>query len=151
EEYIAIAILRLVEMEKAVVEGAGAAGLAAILQGLLPELKGKKVVIPLCGGNIDTTVLGRVLERGLVADKRLVKVWLTVSDRPGSLAQMCKLFSTAGASVKDIYHERAWLKSDMFSVQIQVVLEVRDSEHADEVTKIISENYEDVKFYQGQI
>ncbi|CAF4953038.1 unnamed protein product, partial [Rotaria magnacalcarata] len=72
-------------------------------------------------------------------------------DRPGSLAQMCKLFSTAGASVKDIYHERAWLKSDMFSVQIQVVLEVRDSEHADEVTKIISENYEDVKFYQGQI
>ncbi|CAF4740708.1 unnamed protein product, partial [Rotaria magnacalcarata] len=45
---------------------------------------------------------------------------------------MCKLFSTAGASVKDIYHERAWLKSDMFSVQIQVVLEVRDSEHADE-------------------
>ncbi|CAF3664411.1 unnamed protein product [Rotaria socialis] len=151
EEYIAIAILRLVEMEKAVVEGAGATGLAAILQGLLPELQGKKVVIPLCGGNIDTTVLGRVLERGLVADKRLVKVWLTVSDRPGSLAHMCKLFSTAGASVKDIYHERAWLKSDMFSVQIQVVLEVRDSEHADEVTKIISENYEDVKFYQGQI
>ncbi|CAF3950978.1 unnamed protein product [Adineta steineri] len=147
EEYIAIAILRLVEMEKAVVEGAGATGLAAVLQGLLPELKGKKVVIPLCGGNIDTTVLGRVLERGLVADKRLLKVWLTVSDRPGSLAQMCKLFSTAGASVKDIYHERAWLKSDMFSVQIQVVLEVRDSEHAAELTRIISETYEHVQFY----
>ncbi|UJR28484.1 hypothetical protein I4U23_009722 [Adineta vaga] len=151
EEYIAIAILRLVEMEKAVVEGAGAAGLAAVLQGLLPELKGKKVVIPLCGGNIDTTVLGRVLERGLVADKRLLKIWLTVSDRPGSLAQMCKLFSSAGASVKDIYHERAWLKSDMFSVQIQVVLEVRDSDHADEVTKIISENYDKVKFYQDLV
>nr|ACI90388.1 hypothetical protein [Philodina roseola] len=99
--------------------GAGATGLAAVLQGLLPELKGKKVVIPLCGGNIDTTVLGRVLERGLVADKRLLKVWLTVSDRPGSLAHMCKLFSSAGASVKDIYHERAWLKSDMFSVQVK--------------------------------
>ncbi|CAF0849304.1 unnamed protein product [Rotaria sordida] len=151
EEYIAIAILRLVEVEKAVVEGAGATGLAAILQGLLPELKGKKVVIPLCGGNIDTTVLGRVLERGLVADKRLLKVWLTVSDRPGSLAHMCKLFSNAGASVKDIYHERAWLKSDMFSVQIQVVLEVRDREHAEEVTKIISENYEDAIFYQDHL
>lgn len=151
EEFIAIAILRLVEMEKAVVEGAGATGLAAILQGLLPELKGKKVVIPLCGGNIDTTVLGRVLERGLVADRRLLKVWLTVSDRPGSLAQMCKLFSSAGASVKDIYHERAWLKSDMFSVQIQVVLEVRDSDHADEVTKIISENYDQVKFNQDTL
>ncbi len=74
EEYITIGILRLLELEKAVVEGAGAIGFAAILQGLLPELKGKKVVIPLCGGNIDTTVLGRVLERALVIDGRLVKM-----------------------------------------------------------------------------
>ena len=56
EEYIAIAILRLLELEKAVVEGAGATGFAAVLQGLLPELKGKKVVIPVCGGNIDVNI-----------------------------------------------------------------------------------------------
>ena len=66
------------EIEKAVVEGAGAVGLAAILAGLLPELKGKRVVIPLCGGNIDTTVLGRCLERGLAVDGRLVKFSVTV-------------------------------------------------------------------------
>jgi threonine dehydratase len=84
EEYIAIAILRLLEMEKAVVEGAGACGLAAVLQGLVPELKGKKVAIPICGGNIDTSILGRVLERALVADSRLIKFWVTISDRPGS-------------------------------------------------------------------
>ena len=71
-------LIRLVEIEKAVVEGAGACGLAAILAGLLPELKGKRVVIPLCGGNIDTTVLGRCLERGLAVDGRLVKFSVTV-------------------------------------------------------------------------
>ena len=71
-------LTRLVEIEKAVVEGAGACGLAAILAGLLPELKGKRVVIPLCGGNIDTTVLGRCLERGLAVDGRLVKFSVTV-------------------------------------------------------------------------
>lgn len=102
EEYIAIAILRLLELEKAVVEGAGACGFAAVLQGLLPELEGKKVVIPLCGGNIDTTILGRVLERALVADGRLIKLWVTISDRPGSLAEFTKLVSTFGASIKDI-------------------------------------------------
>jgi threonine dehydratase len=53
----------------------------------------KRVVVPLCGGNIDTTVLGRVLERGLVADSRMIKVWVTISDRPGGLAELCKLFA----------------------------------------------------------
>ncbi len=102
ESFIAIAILRLLELERAVVEGAGATGLACVLQGLLPELKGKKVVIPLCGGNIDTSILGRVVERALVADGRLMKLWVTISDRPGSLAEFCRLISTAGASIKDI-------------------------------------------------
>ena len=60
-------------------KGAGAVGFAAVLQGLLPELKGKKVVIPICGGNIDTSILGRVLERALVADSRLIKLWVTIS------------------------------------------------------------------------
>lgn len=102
EEYVTIAILRLLELEKAVVEGAGAIGFAAVLQGLLPELKGKKVVIPLCGGNIDTTVLGRVLERALVIDSRLVKMLVTISDRAGSLAEFCKLVSIMGGSIKDM-------------------------------------------------
>ena len=70
------------------------------MQGLLPELKGKKVVIPICGGNIDTSILGRVLERALVADSRLIKCWVTVSDRPGSLAEFCKLVASKGASIK---------------------------------------------------
>ncbi|RNA15110.1 threo-3-hydroxyaspartate ammonia-lyase-like [Brachionus plicatilis] len=144
EEYIAIAILRLLELEKAVVEGAGACGFAAVLQGLLPELKNKKVVIPLCGGNIDTTILGRVLERALAADGRLIKLWVTISDRPGSLAEFTKLVSAFGASIKDIAHERAWLKSDVFSVQVQAVLEVENSEKAKEIEEFLIKKYEKV-------
>lgn len=142
EEVIAIAILRLVELEKAIVEGAGAVGFAAVLQGLLPELKGKKVVIPLCGGNIDTTVLGRVLERGLVADSRLIKVLVTIPDKPGSICDLFKVFASKGASVKDVYQERAWLKDDMLSVQVQAVLEVTGHENALEVEQELRKRYQ---------
>ena len=117
ERAIALAMLRLVEMEKVVVEGGGATGLAAMLQGLLPELRGKTVVVPLCGGNVDTPVLGRVLERGLAADGRLVRFEAVVSDRPGGIAALTRLVADAGGSIKDIYHERAWVDTDMSSVR----------------------------------
>lgn len=117
EEWIALSILKLVETEKCVVEGAGAAGLAAILAGHLPELKGKKVVLLLCGGNIDTTVFGRCLERGLAAEGRLVKFNVCVSDRPGGIHELCKILAALGVSIKDIMHERAWLK-DIYSVEV---------------------------------
>uniref|UniRef100_A0A1I7XNH2 Serine racemase n=1 Tax=Heterorhabditis bacteriophora TaxID=37862 RepID=A0A1I7XNH2_HETBA len=86
EECIALSILRLIELEKAVVEGGGAVGLAAIISGKLLELQGKRVVSILTGGNIDTTVLGRTIERGLAVDGRLIKLEVVVSDRPGGNA-----------------------------------------------------------------
>lgn len=141
EENIALAILRLLELEKAVVEGAGATGLAAVVQGLLPELEGKKVVIAACGGNIDTTALGRVIERGLAADGRLVRFVVTVSDRPGGIAELTKLMAGLGVSIKDIFHERAWIKSDIFSVQVKVVCETRDSDHSEELHEAIKAKY----------
>ncbi|XP_070562847.1 L-threonine ammonia-lyase-like [Ptychodera flava] len=144
EDYIALAILRLIELEKAVVEGAGATGLAAILAGKLPELEGKKVVIPLCGGNIDTAVLGRCIERGLAADGRLCRFIVQVSDRPGGIAELTKLIADAGVSLKDIFHERAWLRTDIFSVQVKCVVETRDEEHGKELEKILRERYDHV-------
>lgn len=72
----------------------------------------------LCGGNIDTTILGRCLERGLAADGRLVKVVVTVSDRPGGIAELCRLLASVGVSIKDILHERAWVATDVFSVEV---------------------------------
>jgi threonine dehydratase len=90
----------LCEVEKSVVEGAGAIGMAAIVQGLCPELQGKKVVVVLCGGNIDTTLLGRCLNRGLAADDRLCQFVVRLSDRPGGSAELTQLLYNMGVSIK---------------------------------------------------
>jgi len=102
EKQIALAMLRLIEMEKVVVEGGGAAALASILpEGpLFGQFRGKKVVVLLCGGNIDTSVLGRVIDRGLSADSRLIRFGATVSDRPGGIARLAHDMAELGASVK---------------------------------------------------
>ena len=132
ERSIALAVLRLVENEKLVVEGGGASGLAGLLEhrSIVDRLSGKNVVVPLCGGNIDTTVLGRVIDRGLAADSRLVRFIATVSDRPGGIARLTALLSDLGVSVKDIYHERAWLHTSVDKVQIKCVVETRNAKHA---------------------
>lgn len=145
EKMIALAVLRLLENEKIVVEGGGAAGLAALLPGGAldrPDLKGKNIVVPLCGGNIDTTVLGRVIDRGLAADKRLVNFYATVSDRPGGISKLTALLSEQGASIKDIYHERAWLHTSVDQVQVKCVVELQGSEHGKRVQQaLMSQGY----------
>lgn len=70
---------------------------------------------------MDTTILGRCLERALAADGRLIRVNVTVSDRPGGVADLCKLIASIGVSIKDILHERAWVSSDVFSVEVSFV------------------------------
>ncbi|XP_063367431.1 L-threonine ammonia-lyase-like [Cydia amplana] len=146
EDWIARAILLLVEQEKFVVEGGGAVGIAAIMAGLVPELAGKKVVCILSGGNIDTTILGRCLERGLAAESRLVKFKVTVSDRPGGIAELCKVISSTGVSIKDIMQERAWVCGDIFSVRVKVVCETRGPEHTDELRSLIARTYREWVF-----
>ncbi|XP_059615789.1 L-threonine dehydratase catabolic TdcB-like [Phlebotomus argentipes] len=145
EEWIALAILRLVEQEKCVVEGAGAAGLAAIFSGHLDEYKGKKVVLLLCGGNIDTTIFGRCLERGLAAEGRLLRFCVTVSDRPGGISELCRELAALGVSIKDIMHERAWLR-DIYSVEVKVVCETSDWAHSELLRKTLTEKYSHVVF-----
>eukprot|EP00116_Pleurobrachia_bachei_P011314 sb/3471576/ len=97
EKAIALSILRLVEIEKNVVEGSGVVGLAALIDGQLPELKGKRVCTILCGGNIDTTVLGRCLERGLAADHRLLSFTVVVKDAPGGMKMLTERLAESGA------------------------------------------------------
>lgn len=139
EMMIAIAVLRLIELEKLVVEGGGAAALAAILPGgpLYGKFRGKKVVVPLCGGNIDTTVLGRVIDRGLAADQRLIRFSATVSDRPGGIATLARDMADMGVSVKDIYHERAWLHSRVDQVMVKCVVETTGQEHSEKLLKYL--------------
>ena len=144
EKDIALAMLRLVEQEKMVVEGGGATGLAPLLPGGpldRPDIKGKRVLVPLCGGNIDVTVFGRVIERGLAADGRLIRLTVPVSDRPGGIADVTRLIADAGASVKDIFHERAWLQSTVDQVVIKAVLETRGDAHNRELLDILRGPY----------
>jgi threonine dehydratase len=122
-------------------------------------------VLLLCGGNIDTTIFGRCLERGLAAEGRLLRFNVTVSDRPGGVASLCKLLADTGVSIKDIMHERDWLK-DIFQVEVsfswvninekclklyfiqkvKVVCETRDWMHAEELRKLLLANYSYVVF-----
>ncbi len=123
EASIALAILRLIELEKSVVEGAGAAPLAALISGKLDRLAGKKVVLTLCGGNIDLSILDRVLEVGLVADGRLWRFTVSISDRPGALSRLSDVIGSTGASIKEIVHDRAFAGPDMSSVRVVCVVE----------------------------
>ncbi len=133
EQHIALAILRLLELEKSLVEGAGAAGVAACLAGVLPELQGRNVVLPLCGGNIDTTTLGRVLERGLAHDGRLCRISATISDRPGGLARFAAIVAEAGGSIMEIDHDRAFASEDISTVLVHCVIETRDRSHIESI------------------
>ena len=141
EKDISVSLLRLVETEKLVQEGAGAAGIAACLAGKLPELEGKNVAVLLCGGNIDTSTLGNVLERGLVNDGRLIRFSAVVPDRPGGIAGLCAVIAFVGASIKQIVHERAWLQEDSHAVQVDVTCELTGDEMKEALYKALSEKY----------
>jgi threonine dehydratase len=133
EEQIALAILRLVELEKSVVEGAAATPLAACMSGKLKDLAGKRVVLLLCGGNIDPNVLSRVIERGLVADGRLCRFRAVISDRPGGLADLTAQIASTGASIKQVVHDRAFASSDVSAVNVLCTVETRNHQHLAEL------------------
>ena len=137
EEEIALAILRLVELEKSVVEGAAATPLAACMSGRLKELAGERVVLLLCGGNIDPNVLSRVIERGLVADGRLGRFTAVISDRPGGLADLATQIASTGASVKQIVHDRAFASPDVSAVNVLCTVETRNHQHLAELRALL--------------
>jgi threonine dehydratase len=137
EEEIALAILRLVELEKSVVEGAAATSLAACMSGKLKKLAGKRVVLLLCGGNIDPNVLSRVIERGLVADGRLGRFTAVISDRPGGLADLAAQIASTGASVKQIVHDRAFASPDVSAVNVLCTVETRNQKHLAELRALL--------------
>lgn len=140
EKMIALSMLRLIEMDKIIVEGGGAAGLAAIIPGgpLYNQFVGKRVCVLLCGGNVDTTVLGRVIDRGLAADQRLIRFSATVSDRPGGIARLAKDMADIGVSIKDIYHERAWLHSRVDQVMVKCVVETTGAQHSEKMFEYLT-------------
>ena len=99
-----------------------------------PErFKGRRVGLVLCGGNIDMTVLNKIIDRGLAADGRLCRLTCRTSDRPGSLARMTAVFARTGASVVEVFHDRHFGPADVANVAITAILETRDTDHIAEV------------------
>jgi threonine dehydratase len=140
EETIALAMLRLAELEKCIIEGAGAVGLAAMLGGHLPGLVGRKVVLLLTGGNIDPLAHSRVIERGLAADGRICRFDVLLSDRPGGLAHLSAVLANAGANVTEIVHNRTFAGPDLSRVHVLCTVETRDRAHIAEIQKQLAEN-----------
>lgn len=135
EQALAVAVLRLSELEKTVVEGAAAAALAATFGDELADLRGKRVVLLLCGGNIDMSTLGRVIDHGLAVDGRLWRFRTRIVDRPGGIARLTATIAAAGASVLEIVHDRTFSGADVFSVTVDVTVQTADQAQVDALRK----------------
>jgi len=149
EESLALAILRLAELEKCIVEGAGAAGLAALLGGNLADLAGRKVVLLLTGGNIDPLAHSRVIERGLAADGRIYRFDVLIGDRPGGLAHLSAILANAVANVTEIVHNRTFAGPDLSRVHVLCTVETRDRTHVAEIQRSLVEN--GVELFEGEL
>jgi threonine dehydratase len=126
------AIVMLLEIEKTLVEGAGAAGLAAMLKA--PHtFAGQRVGLVLCGGNIDPLLLAAILERGMVRAGRLARVRVAARDTPGVLARITAVVAEAGANIDEVHHQRAFSMLSAQSVEVELVLQTRNPAHVQDV------------------
>jgi len=132
ESAIEAAVLQLLEIEKTVAEGAGAAGLAAVTS--YPErFRDRRVGLVLCGGNIDSRLLSAVILRGLVRTQRLVRLRLGVPDSPGSLVQIATIIAEQGGNIVDVTHQRAFSKLSVKQADVDFTIETRTAQHAEEI------------------
>lgn len=138
EEEIANAILLLLEREKTVAEGAGAAAMAALIQGRT-NLHGKKIAVVIGGGNIDVNMLSRIIERGLVKDGRLVRFRVRIPDHPGGLHKLTGEIASVRANIQEVIHNRAFSRVDLGETAVDVTLETRGAEHIEKLVEIFRE------------
>jgi threonine dehydratase len=137
DDEIARGIVHCVQRAKLVVEGAGAAGVAALLAGKVRLKPGDTACTVLCGGNIDGNLLARVIEQVMVRQGRYILLKVLVVDRPGSLARLVERVAQAGANIIDIFHRRALWLAPLGKVGVELVLEVRDNAHGREVRVVL--------------
>lgn len=138
DEDIARAILHLLEQQKTVAEGAGAAAVAALLANQVMGLAGKRVVALVCGGNIDVSVLSRIIERGLVESGRLGRLEVTIPDRPGGLAEMLGEVARQRGNIVEVQHERAFARGSFGTVMVQMVVETRGHDHVQAIVEALA-------------
>jgi threonine dehydratase len=143
EEEIAAGVLLLLEREKTVAEAACATTVAAVVNGHLHGLAGKNVVMLLSGGNIDVTLMSRIIERGLVQDGRRALLRVRVKDRPGTLATLTALLAETGANIQKLDHNRAMADLWVTEAEIDLTLETRGREHVGQIVdRLTAAGYE---------
>jgi threonine dehydratase len=139
EEEIANAILLLLEREKTLAEGAGAAAMAALINRKTP-LSGKRVAVLVCGGNIDVSLLSRIMERGLVKDGRLVRLRVHLPDYPGALHRLTGILAQHRANIVETSYDRAYYGVNLGDTAIDITMETRGPDHIVELLSALSAN-----------
>lgn len=129
DDEIALAILTLLEQQKLIAEGAGAVAVAAVMNGKIPEIDGKNVCCLVSGGNIDVTILSRVIERGLKMGGRTADIRIALSDKPGQLAGVASIVSDLGANVVSVNYDSTDLDMNITDCYLRIGIETRDFEH----------------------
>lgn len=137
EEEIAAAIMTLLEREKSLAEGAGAAGFAALLHQHISGLAGRKVVAVISGGNIDMTRLSHILERGLELDGRLARLKVIVPDKPASITELATIIAEHHANIEQISQNRAALEVALEETELELVLQTRGRDHVSEIIEAL--------------
>ncbi len=140
EDEIAAAILMLLEREKTLAEGAGAAALAALLQRRTTLPKGTRTAVLVCGGNIDVTLLSRIIERGMVQDGRLIRLRIHLLDRAGALQDLTTIIAKHGVNIVDTLYNRAYYGVNLGDTTIDITMETRGREQADDLLGMLTEN-----------
>lgn len=141
EDEISTAILAMMEGQKTIAEGAGAVAVAAVMANKLP-IEGKNVVAVVSGGNIDVTILSRVIERGLLNSGRTYQLCVELSDRPGQLHEVSGIIADCGGNVISVHHERASETKDINGCYLRIVIETRNFEHIEEIrTKLTTSGF----------
>ncbi len=140
EDEIAAAILMLLEREKTLAEGAGATALAALLQQRTTLDKGTRTAVLVCGGNIDVTLLSRIIERGMVQDGRLIRLRIHLLDRAGALQDLTTIIAKHGVNIVDTLYNRAYYGVNLGDTTIDITMETRGREQADDLLTMLNEN-----------
>lgn len=138
EDEICAAILKLIESEKMVAEGAGATSVAAVMFNKVP-VKGKKTVCIVSGGNIDVTILNRVINRGLVKSGRLCTLDLELDDQPGKLLDVCTVIAQKGANVTGVHHDRSANRKKVNACLLRVTMETKNQQHIESIIKALED------------
>ena len=133
DDQVCAAILALIERQKMIAEGAGAVSLAAVMFGKIPDVTGKKVVCLISGGNIDVTILSRVINRGLLMSGRTSSLTIELMDKPGQLVAVSAIIAGCGGNVIGVLHERSNEGTDVNGCYLKITIETRDFEHIKQI------------------